>query len=133
MILTISLIAIGALFITCLIVSAIIVIKYVPHSDNIHNLKDAILDGNEKWQENQDNEKKIRLDKIQKERDRWLKNGKIYKHVEKAVTDNRYEFEISSYSEKAFIIIDAIKSIPGFYAEYAHHYNYNNIKVTWRL
>ena len=133
MIIITILISIGILFITCLIMSIIAVIKYAPDLDNIHNLKDAILDGNEKWQENQDNEKKIRLDKIQKERDRWLKNGKIYKHVEKAVTDNRYEFEISSYSEKAFIIIDAIKSIPGFYAEYAHHYNYNNIKVTWRL
>ena len=106
--LTAILISIGVLFIVCLIISAIVVIKYVPNSDSINNLKDAILDGNEKWQENQDNEKKIRLDKIQKERDRWLKNGKIYKHVEKAVTDNRYEFEISSYSEKAFIIIDAI-------------------------
>lgn len=133
MILTAILISIGVLFLVCLIVSTVIVIKYAPDLENIYNLEDAISDGNEKWQENQDNDKIIRLEKIQKERNKWLKNGKIYKYVEKAVTDNRYEFDISSYSEKAFIIIDAIKSIPGFYAEYAHHYNYNNIKVTWRL
>lgn len=130
MILTISLIIIGVMSIICLIVSAIVVNKYVPHSDNIYNLKDAILDGNKKRQENQDNEKKIRLEKVQRERDRWLKNGKIYKHVEKAIIDNRYYFEISPHLEKAFITIDAIKSIPEFYAEYTH---YNEVKVTWRL
>jgi hypothetical protein len=130
MIIITILISIGILFIACLIMSTIAVIKYAPDLDNIHNLKDAISDGNEKWQENQDNDKIIRLEKIQKERNKWLKNGKIYKYVEKAVTDNRHEFEISPYLDKAFIIIDAIKSIPGFYAEYTRH---NTVRVTWRL
>lgn len=130
MILTAILISIGVLFLVCLIVSTVIVIKYAPDLDNIYNLEDAISDGNEKWQENQDNDKIIRLEKIQKERNKWLKNGKIYKYVEKAVTDNRHEFEISPYLDKTFIIIDAIKSIPGFYAEYTRH---NTVRVTWRL
>ncbi len=126
--LTAILISIGVLFIVCLIISAIVVIKYVPNSDSINNLKDAILDGNEKWQENQDNEKKIRLEKIQKERNRWLRNGKIYKYVERAIINDCSHFTIS-FSDKTFITINAINSIPGFHAEYDRF----DIKITWRL
>ena len=130
MILTTILISIGILFIVCLIISAIIVIKYTPDSDNINNLKDAILNGNEKWRENQDTEKKIGLEKFQKERNKWLKNGKIYKYVEKALINDNSSFWIATSSKK-FITIDAINSIPGFHAE-SSRYN-DEIKVTWRL